>query len=140
MNPKEKEIERLTRDLLADGLPEPSPDLSLRIMDRIMQETPLAVSPQVQEVIPETSPGTAKSVVAKAPISSELPSYVVLGIFVVYMLLAVVVFAFVGQRQEVFGDMLSQIKEKLPYIMTVAAIGGSLIFYSTLDKILAIGK
>ena len=34
--------------------------------------------------------------------------------------------------------MLEGIKDKLPFIMTIAAIAGSLIFYSALDKVLAL--
>ena len=34
--------------------------------------------------------------------------------------------------------MLEGIKDKLPFIMTIAAIAGSLIFYSALDKVLAV--
>lgn len=47
MNTSDKDINRLTKKILKEGMVEPSPDLSLKIMDLIMQEEPLKV-PEVK--------------------------------------------------------------------------------------------
>ena len=49
MNTSDKDINRLTKKILKEGMVEPSPDLSLKIMDLIMQEEPLKV-PEVKKV------------------------------------------------------------------------------------------
>ena len=49
MSISDKDINRLTGKLLKEGMVKPSPDLSLRIMDLIMQEEPLKV-PEVKKV------------------------------------------------------------------------------------------
>ena len=43
MSTSDKDINRLTGKLLKEGMVKPSPDLSLRIMELIMQEEPLKV-------------------------------------------------------------------------------------------------
>ena len=48
MSTSDKDINRLTGKLLKEGMVKPSPDLSLRIMELIMQEEPLKV-PEVKK-------------------------------------------------------------------------------------------
>lgn len=121
MKTSDKDINRLTRTLLKEGLTEPSPDLSRLIMDRIMQEAPLEV-PEVKKV--RVRPG--------------MSPFLILGIVIVYLVLAAGFILLMNQHSEDIGNTLNGIKEKLPYILTLAAIGGSLVFYSTLDKVLAL--
>lgn len=122
MSTSDKDINRLTKKLLKEGVVEPSPDLNLRIMDLIMQEEPLKV-PEVKKV--------------KA--RSGMPPFMIVGIIIVYLLAFAGLLMFVGQQPEgSVSHMLNGVKEKLPYILTLAAIAGSLIFYSVLDRVLAL--
>lgn len=121
MKTSDKDINRLTRTLLKEGLTEPSPDLSRLIMDRIMQEAPLEV-PEVKKI----------------KVRSDMSPFLILGLVIVYLVLAAGFILLMNQQSEYIGNTLNGIKEKLPYILTLAAIGGSLVFYSTLDKVLAL--
>lgn len=121
MKKANKNIDRLTKDLLKEGMVEPSPDLSLRIMDLIMQEAPLEV-PQVK----------------KAKIHQGLSPFLIFGILIAYLLLAVALFVHFAQQPAALEHTFHNLKDKLPYILTLVAIAGSFIFYSTLDKILGL--
>lgn len=120
MSTSDKDINRLTGKLLKEGMVKPSPDLSLRIMELIMQEEPLKV-PEVK----------------KARMSSGMPPFMIVGIIIAYLVVFAGVLMLLGQAGSV-DHMLEGIKDKLPFIMTIAAIAGSLIFYSALDKVLAL--
>ena len=122
MSISDKDINRLTGKLLKEGMVKPSPDLSLRIMDLIMQEEPLKV-PEVKKV----------------RMSSGMPPFMIVGVIIVYLVVFAGVLMLLGQQPAGSVDhMLEGIKDKLPFIMTIAAIAGSLIFYSALDKVLAV--
>ena len=113
MSTSDKDINRLTGKLLKEGMVKPSPDLSLRIMELIMQEEPLKV-PEVKKAR-------------------------IVGIIIAYLVVFAGVLMLLGQQPAGSVDhMLEGIKDKLPFIMTIAAIAGSLIFYSALDKVLAL--
>ena len=101
---------------------EPSPDLSLKIMDLIMQEEPLKV-PEVKKV----------------KWHSGMSPFIIIGIIIVYLVAFAGLLMLVGRQAEGnVNHLLTGLKEKLPFILTVVAIVGSLIFYSTLDKVLAL--
>ena len=122
MSTSDKDINRLTGKLLKEGMVKPSPDLSLRIMELIMQEEPLKV-PEVKKV----------------RMSSGMPPVMIVGIIIAYLVVFAGVLMLLGQQSAGSVDhMLEGIKDKLPFIMTIAAIAGSLIFYSALDKVLAL--
>ena len=122
MSISDKDINRLTGKLLKEGMVKPSPDLSLRIMDLIMQEEPLKV-PEVKKV----------------RMSSGMPPFMNVGVIIAYLVVFAGVLMLLGQQPAGSVDhMLEGIKDKLPFIMTIAAIAGSLIFYSALDKVLAV--
>ena len=122
MSTSDKDINRLTGKLLKEGMVKPSPDLSLRIMELIMQEEPLKV-PEVK----------------KARMSSGMAHFMIVGIIIAYLVVFAGVLMLLGQQPAGSVDhMLEGIKDKLPFIMTIAAIAGSLIFYSALDKVLAV--
>lgn len=121
MKTSDKDINRLTHNLLKEGMVEPSSDLSRLIMERIMQESPLEV-PEVK----------------KAKIRFDISPYMIFGILIAYLLLFVGIVLFLNQQPGSIENALHGIKEKLPYLLTLAAIAGSLIFYTTLDKILAL--
>lgn len=122
MNTSDKDINRLTKKILKEGMVEPSPELSMRIMDLIMQEEPLKV-PEVKKV----------------KLESGMPPFMIVGIIIVYLVAFAGLLMLIGQLPAGnVSHILSGLKEKLPYILTVAAIAGSLIFYSVLDKILAL--
>lgn len=122
MNKSDKDINRLTRKILKEGMVEPSPDLSLKIMDLIMQEEPLK--------IPE---------VKKAKWHSGMSPFMIIGIIIVYLVAFAGLLMLVGQQPEGnVNHLLTGLKEKLPFILTMVAIAGSLIFYSALDRILAL--
>lgn len=122
MKTSDRDINRLTKKLLKEGMTEPSLDLSRLIMDRIMQEAPLEV-PKVK----------------KAKMKSGMPPFMIVGIIVVYLVAFAGLLMLFGQQSTGnVSHILDSIKDKLPFIRMVAAIAGSLIFYSTLDKILAL--
>ncbi|WP_195373241.1 MULTISPECIES: hypothetical protein [Parabacteroides] len=122
MNKSDKDINRLTRKILKEGMVEPSPDLSLKIMDLIMQEEPLKV-PEVKKV----------------KWHSGMSPFMIIGIIIVYLVAFAGLLMLVGRQPEGnVNHLLTGLKEKLPFILTVVAIVGSLIFYSTLDKVLAL--
>ncbi|MCL3852409.1 hypothetical protein M1P97_14040 [Parabacteroides sp. GYB001] len=122
MNKSDKDINRLTRKILKEGMVEPSPDLSLKIMDLIMQEEPLKV-PEVKKV----------------KWHSGMSPFIIIGIIIVYLVAFAGLLMLVGRQPEGnVNHLLTGLKEKLPFILTVVAIVGSLIFYSTLDKVLAL--
>lgn len=122
MNTSDKDINRLTKRLLKEGMVEPSQDLSMRIMDLIMQEEPLKV-PEVKKV---------KS-------RSGMPPFTIVCIIIVYLVAFAGLLMFLShQPAGSVNHALNGLKEKLPYILTVASIAGSLIFYSVLDKILGL--
>lgn len=122
MKTSDRDINRLTKNLLKEGMAEPSPDLSRLIMDRIMQEAPLEV-PEVK----------------KAKMKSGMPPFMIVGIIVVYLVTFAGLLMLFGQQSTGnVSHILDSIKDKLPFIGMVAAIAGSLIFYSTLDKVLAL--
>ena len=112
MNTSDKDINRLTKKILKESMVEPSPELSMKIMDLIMHEEPL---------------------------ESGMPPFMIVGIIIVYLVVFAGLLMLIGQLPAGnVSHILSGLKEKLPYILTVAAIAGSLIFYSALDKILAL--
>lgn len=122
MNTSDKDINRLTKKILKESMVEPSPELSMKIMDLIMQEEPLKV-PEVKKV----------------KLESGMPPFMIVGIIIVYLVAFAGLLMLIGQFPAGnVSHILSGLKEKLPYILTVAAIAGSLIFYSALDKILAL--
>ena len=122
MNKSDKDINRLTRKILKEGMVEPSPDLSLKIMDLIMQEEPLKVSE-----------------VKKVKWHSGMSPFMIIGIIIVYLVAFAGLLMLVGQQPEGnVNHLLTGLKEKLPFILTMVAIAGSLIFYSALDKVLAL--
>ena len=122
MSTSDKDINRLTGKLLKEGMVKPSPDLSLRIMELIMQEEPLKV-PEVK----------------KARMSSGMPPFMIVGIIIAYLVVFAGVLMLLGQQPAGSVDHMQEgIKDKLTFIMTIAAIAGSLIFYSALDKVLAV--
>lgn len=121
MKKANKNIDRLTKNLLKEGMLEPSPDLSRRIMDLIMQEAPLKV-PEVKKV--KVRPG--------------MPPFLVVGVLIAYLIMATALFVHFAQQPGGIEQTFQNLKDKLPYILTLAAIVGSFIFYSTLDKILAL--
>ena len=122
MNKSDKDINRLTRKILKEGMVEPSPDLSLKIMDLIMQEEPLKV-PEVKKV----------------KWHSGMSPFIIIGIIIVYLVAFAGLLMLVGRQPEGnVNHLLTGLKEKLPFILTVVAIVGSLIFYSALDKVLAL--
>ena len=122
MNKSDKDINRLTRKILKEGMVEPSPDLSLKIMDLIMQEEPLKV-PEVKKV----------------KWHSGMSPFIIIGIIIVYLVAFAGLLMLVGRQPEGnVNHLLTGLKEKLPFILTGVAIVGSLIFYSTLDKVLAL--
>ncbi|MCD8267144.1 MAG: hypothetical protein LUD46_00825 [Parabacteroides sp.] len=116
-----KNTDKLTKKLLKEGLVEPSPELGMRIMDLIMQEAPLVV-PEVKTV----------------KMRSGLSPFVIFGILMAYLLLAVGLLLLIGRQPANMEHVFNGLKDKLPYILTIASIIGSLIFYSTLDKVLAL--
>ncbi|WP_337941849.1 hypothetical protein [Parabacteroides sp.] len=122
MNTSDKDINRLTKKILKEGMVEPSPDLSLKIMDLIMQEEPLKV-PEVKKV----------------KLHSGMPPFMIVGIIIAYLMVFAGLLMFVGQLPAGNAShMLGGLKEKLPFILTMAVIAGSLIFYSILDKVLTL--
>ena len=122
MNTSDKDINRLTKKILKESMVEPSPELSMKIMDLIMQEEPLKV-PELKKV----------------KLESGMPPFMIVGIIIVYLVAFAGLLMLIGQLPAGnVSHILSGLKEKLPYILTVAAIAGSLIFYSALDKILAL--
>ena len=122
MNTSDKDINQLTKKILKESMVEPSPELSMKIMDLIMQEEPLKV-PEVKKV----------------KLESGMPPFMIVGIIIVYLVVFAGLLMLIGQLPAGnVSHILSGLKEKLPYILTVAAIAGSLIFYSALDKILAL--
>ena len=113
MNKSDKDINRLTRKILKEGMVEPSPDLSLKIMDLIMQEEPLKV-PEVKKV----------------KWHSGMSPFMIIGIIIVYLVAFAGLLMLVGQQPEGnVNHLLTGLKEKLPFILTMVAIAGSLIFY-----------
>ena len=71
--------------------------------------------------------------------SSGMPPFMIVGIIIAYLVVFAGVLMLLGQQPAGSVDhMLEGIKDKLPFIMTIAAIAGSLIFYSALDKVLAV--
>lgn len=116
-----KNTDKLTKKLLKEGLVEPSPELGMRIMDLIMQEA-LLVVPEVKTV----------------KMRSGLSPFVIFGILMAYLLLAVGLLLLIGRQPANMEHVFNGLKDKLPYILTIASIIGSLIFYSTLDKVLAL--
>lgn len=121
MKTSDKDIKRLTRSLLKEGMAEPSSDLSRLIMERIMQESPLEVP-----------------VINKAKSRFDISPYMIFGILIAYLLLFVGLILFLNQQPDSIESALHGIKEKLPYLLTLATIAGSLIFYTTLDKIVTL--
>lgn len=122
MNTSDKDINRLTKKILKEGMVEPSPELSMKIMGLIMQEEPLKV-PEVKKV----------------QLKSGMPPFMIVGIIIVYLVAFAGLLMLVGQLPAGnVSHILGGLKETLPYILTVAVIAGSLIFYSALDKILAL--
>ena len=94
----------------------------LMCYEYIMQEEPLKV-PEVKKV----------------RMSSGMPPFMIVGIIIAYLVVFAGVLMLLGQQSAGSVDhMLEGIKDKLPFIMTIAAIAGSLIFYSALDKVLAL--
>ena len=123
MNKSDKDINRLTRKILKEGMVEPSPDLSLKIMDLIMQEEPLKV-PEVKKV----------------KWHSGMSPFMIIGIIIVYLVAFAGLLMLVGQQPEGnVNHLLTGLKEKLPFILTMVAIAGSLIFYGVLDFVLGLG-
>lgn len=116
-----KNTDKLTKKLLKEGLVEPSPELGMRIMDLIMQEAPLEV-PEVKKV----------------KMRSGLSPFAIFGILIAYLLLATGLLLLIGRQPANMEHVFNGLKDKLPYILTIASIIGSLIFYSTLDKVLAL--
>lgn len=129
-NISDKELDKLTRSLLEEGLETPSPDLGLRIMDRIMQEAPLAV--------PET--GEMQQAVRKVKMKSSLNPFAILGFLILYLVVGGLLFVLLTRQPGGASHALDGLKDKLPFILTMAAVVGSLVFYSTLDRILLWGK
>lgn len=122
MNASDKDINRLTRKILKESMVEPSPDLSMKIMDLIMQQEPLKV-PEVK----------------KAKWHSGMSPFMIIGIIIVYLVAFAGLLIFVGLQPEGnINHLLSGLKENLPFILMIGAIAGSLVFYSTLDKVLAL--
>lgn len=120
MNTSDKDINRLTKKLLKEGMVEPSPDLSMRIMDLIMKEEPLKV-PEVKRV----------------KYRSGMSPFLLVGIMIVYLVAFAGLLIFFSQQPAgSINHLLDGLKEKLPYILTIASIAGSFIFYSVLDKVL----
>lgn len=120
MNTTDKEIEKLMHDLMRCSVPEPSPGLGNLIMERILKEAPIAPRP-----------------VMKVSLKFGLTMPVILISLIIYMVLFVGILFLLQSYQGGPGVMLSGLKEMLPYLLTVTAIAGSLVFFSTLDKILA---
>lgn len=81
MSTSDKDINRLTGKLLKEGMVKPSPDLSLRIMELIMQEEPLKV-PEVK----------------KARMSSGMPPFMIVGIIIAYLVVFAGVLMLLGQQ------------------------------------------
>ena len=83
MNKSDKDINRLTRKILKEGMVEPSPDLSLKIMDLIMQEEPLKV-PEVKKV----------------KWHSGMSPFIIIGIIIVYLVAFAGLLMLVGRQPE----------------------------------------
>ena len=81
MSTSDKDINRLTGKLLKEGMVKPSPDLSLRIMELIMQEEPLKV-PEVK----------------KARMSSGMPPFMIVGVIIAYLVVFAGVLMLLGQQ------------------------------------------
>ena len=115
-------VDHLTRELLKSGIQKPTAGFNSRIMERITQ--------QVLVQKKEPSKVYMKSV--------KTTPLVIIGI-IVYMLAVTLVFYFLQIPPEENGliNILHDIKEKLPYILTVIAIIGAFPFFSALDKTLS---
>lgn len=120
MNTTDKDIEKLTRDLIRCSVPEPSPGLGNLIMERILKEAPIAPRP-----------------VMKVSLMFGLTIPVILIFLIIYMLLFMGFLFLLQSYPGGPGVMLSGLKEILPYLLTIMAIAGSLVFFSALDKILS---
>lgn len=121
MKGNEKDINRLTHDLLKCGTPQPSPGLADLIMECILKEAPL---PSHQVVKSSTKPG--------------IHIQTIIIYVVIYMILVSGLLFLMQLSPGGIENTLSGLKEIVPYLLTVGAIGGSLIFFSALDRVLAL--
>lgn len=119
MNTTDKDIEKLTHELLRCSMPEPSPGLANLIMKRIIKETPVVSKP-----------------VMKVSIESDLNLPVIIISVIVYLVLFAGALFLWQSQPERSGNILSGLKEAIPYLLIVVAIGGSLLFFSALDNVL----
>lgn len=119
MNTTDKDIDKLTHDLLRCNMPEPSPGLANLIMKRIMQEAPVT-----------------SGRVIKVSIESGLNLPVIFVSVIVYLVLFAGVLLLWQSQSGGSVSLLYGLKEVIPYLLTVAAIGGSFVFFSALDNVL----
>ncbi|MDR1981180.1 MAG: hypothetical protein LBQ39_06125 [Tannerellaceae bacterium] len=119
MNREDNHIDQLTRELLQSAGEEPSAGLSLRIMQRIEKEAPLA----------------RRKVVVSADEEWKTTPLIVAGV-VMYLLLAGCVVGYLFQP-EIVDQAIEEMKDNFSYIVTICAIFGSLTFFAKLDRLIA---
>jgi hypothetical protein len=120
MNRNEQEPDQLTHKLLKSAALEPSADLSRRIMERIAKEQPLVKS---------------KPTVTRTP-SWRFSPWLIAAAVIVYFAVAVLILYMYRDSQEDFAPF-DAIKERIPYLLTVAAVLGSFPFFRMIDRVLS---
>ncbi|MCD7976082.1 MAG: hypothetical protein LUG51_02595 [Tannerellaceae bacterium] len=121
MNQDDKMIDQLTRDLMRSGMESPSPDLSLRIMQKIAQEVPVT---RKTYLIPPVS----------FPNFMSLFKWGVAG-YVIVCALIIVIFINSPVSGMISGFWVDH-KEVVLYFLTLIGIVSSILFYSALDRML----
>ncbi|MCD8194177.1 MAG: hypothetical protein LUD74_06485 [Tannerellaceae bacterium] len=116
---EDKKIDKLTHKLIREGQPRPSADLSMRIMDRIFQQVPVGMKK-----------------IVRIPLLPNISPALLICILVVYISSLVGGLYFVNFRLDGLASFFEEIKEYIPYILTVVFMGISIIGYSLLDDLM----
>jgi hypothetical protein len=120
MNKNEHEPDQLTRLLLQSADLEPSAGLSRRIMERIAKEQPL----------PKRKPTVIH-------IKSWKSSPWLIPAVVVYFVCAALFLYFMHRNAQEDLVPFDAVKDKIPYLLTVAAVFGSFPFFRMIDRVLS---
>jgi hypothetical protein len=120
MNRNEQEPDQLTHKLLKSATLEPSADLDRRIMERIAKEQPLTKGRPTLTHLP----------------SCRFSPWLVAAAVVAYFAVAILILYMYKDSQEDFAPF-DAVKEKIPYLLTVAAVFGSFPFFRMIDRALS---
>ncbi|MCC8142815.1 MAG: hypothetical protein LUD02_05590 [Tannerellaceae bacterium] len=116
---EDKNIDKLTHKLVREGQPKPAADLSMRIMDRIFRQVPAGMKK-----------------IVRVPLLPAISPALLIGMLVVYISSLVGGLYFVNFRLDGLDAFFEEVKEYIPYILTVAFMGISIIGYSLLDDLM----